>query len=77
MRCVRRIGLTTVKTTAPLTVSPGEYLRMGSSGRMWKSVRFLERDRSGEVSLDSNDRVVEGSGDSEGVGVAFAHMLML
>lgn len=56
MRCVIRTGFTIVRTTAPLTTLPGEYRRCGSSGRMWKLVRFLVRDRSGEVNRDSSER---------------------
>lgn len=60
MRWVMRIGLTTSRTTAPLTRSPGEYFLYGSSGLMWKSCRFRVLDFNGEVRRDKKDRPAEG-----------------
>lgn len=75
--CVIRIGLMTVRTTRPFTVSPGEYRRCGSLGRMWKSVRLRVRDRKGDVSLENNDRPVVALGSDEVCGDdASAFMLL-
>jgi hypothetical protein len=76
VKCVIRMGLLTVRITAPRTKSPGEYWRCGSSGRMWNSVRLRARDFRGEVNLENKERLddVEGEGVCESVGVAFAHM---
>jgi hypothetical protein len=44
---------------------------------MWNSVRFLVRDFNGAVSRDKNeddDRLFDGRGDTDVVGVTFAHM---
>lgn len=41
---------------------------------MWNSVRFLVRDFNGAVNRDSSDRLLDGRGGTDVVGVAFAHM---
>lgn len=75
VRCVTRTGLTTARTTAPLTKSPGEYWRCGSSGSIWKSIRLRACFFRGFVSLENSDgRVDDAEGCCGSEEVAFAHM---
>jgi hypothetical protein len=67
-----RMGFSTVSTTAPWTWSPAEYLRCGSAGRMWKSVRLRARERSGRAKREKNERLEgESSNDAELAELSF------
>ena len=63
------------RITAPLTRSPGEYWRCGSSGSIWKSTKLRACFLRGEVNLENSERVDEAEGFCKSEGVAFAHML--
>ena len=69
------MGLMTARTTAPLTKSPGEYWRCGSSGSIVKSTKLRACFFRGDVSLEKIDLVDDAEGCCCGSeGVAFAHM---
>jgi len=75
VRCVTRTGLRMTRTTEPLTQSPGEYCRYGSSGSIWKSIRLRACFFRGDVNLENRDgRVEDAEGCCDSEGVAFAHM---
>src|SRR5205085_12343026 len=47
------------------SISPGEYVRCGSNRRMWKSARFLVRERNGNARRDNKERLFDALGDGD------------
>lgn len=76
-RCVMRTGRTTVRTTLPPTLSPGEYWRCGSSGWMSNSAKFRGFEAKGDFILESSDReLCEACELTEGARLALEGMVL-